>query len=120
MEYISEVKPLLMLPPTYLRLKWVLKKVAEVKRRLGCAFSGIEDRVEDFFWEIERRRRWSPRKSNGLSDRNREGKKYRELKNLHAEINYEKEGRGRSRRKGRRHSLKFENHDETDNLYLEY
>lgn len=52
---ITEAKPILMLPPMA-RSDWVLKKVAELKRRLGYNFKEVERRVEDFFWEIERRR----------------------------------------------------------------
>lgn len=109
-----------MLPPPSMRSKWIVNKVAEVKRKLGCVFTNIEDRVEDFFWEIEKRRSWSPKKSKSIFNRNKGGKKHKELRNLQTDINYEKEGRGRNKRRGKRHSPKFVNHDATDNLYLEY
>lgn len=54
-DLITKAEPILMLPPT-IHLDWVLKKVAEVKRRLGYNFKEVEKWVEEFFWKIERRR----------------------------------------------------------------
>lgn len=109
-----------MLPPPALQSKWAIKKVVEVKRKLGCAFIGLEARVEDFFWEIDIRRSQSPRKPTGYFERQKGGMKKGELKNLKSDINYDNECRGRSRRKGRRHSPNCVTRDEADNLCLEY
>lgn len=40
---VTVTEPILMLPTPSLYLKWVIKKVAEVKRMLGCAFRGLGD-----------------------------------------------------------------------------
>lgn len=52
---IIDADPILMLPPD-LQSEWVVKKVVEVKRRLGYAFKRMKQRVEDFFMKIERKR----------------------------------------------------------------
>lgn len=117
---ITEAEPILMLPLPAQYSKWVIKNVAEVKRRLGYAFRGLEECVEEFFREIEKRRSWSPRKVSSMSNRQKGGqkggRKPREVRNLWSGINYDREERGRSKRKGRRAYL---SHDEGDTLYLE-
>lgn len=46
-DQIIEADPILMLPPP--SSGWVVKKVAEVKRRMGFSFKEIENKVEEFF-----------------------------------------------------------------------
>lgn len=46
-----ELEPLLMIPPP--QSDWVIKKVAEVKRRLGYSFDGMKQRIRDFFGKLK-------------------------------------------------------------------
>lgn len=41
-ELLSEVEPVLLIPPPRHRLDWMIKKVAEVKGRLGYSFKELE------------------------------------------------------------------------------
>lgn len=113
---IIEADPILMLPPRP-HFDWVIKKVAEVKRRLGYSFKGIEQRVEEFFSEIERS--WSLRRNKGNNKRGFSNQRAREFKNLHSGIQYEREERGRERKIRRRGKFQSSSHDKDDLLYLE-
>lgn len=117
-EIIQDVDLLLMLPPPY-RSNWMIKKVAEVKRRLGYAFKDMEQRVENFFWEIERRRSWSPKRK---CRKKASGRRSRELTNLQSGVNYDREKGGRVRRKRRRgvRHVQSDYYDEGEHLFLEY
>lgn len=96
---VSDVEPIFMLPPP-LSSKWVLKKVVEVKRRLGYTFQEIEKCVEDFFWEIEGRRSQSPKRPAVSVKQLERGKHSRELKKLDFDINYEGGRKGRGEKGG--------------------
>lgn len=85
----AEPKLLFLLPSP--RSDWVIKKVAEVKRRLGYSFHGMKQRIEDIFWEIKRCRSWSPRRWKKSTKRGSSRKGSRELKNLHSDIHYNRE-----------------------------
>lgn len=91
---IEEVVPILMLPPPSLS-EWVIRKVVEVKRRMSYSFKEMEQKIEEFFWEVEQRRSWSPRRPKEIHRRHFGNGFSRELKNLHSDINYEgrKEGK---------------------------
>lgn len=62
MEEISFKEPLYMLPPPSAS-NWVLKQVNDIKRRMGISFDGLEEKIEELFREIERRRGSSTTKS---------------------------------------------------------
>lgn len=68
---IIDAEPILVLPPPSSR--WVVKKVAEIRRRMGYSFKEIEHKMEDFFWEIERRRKWRPKNSKPAHTRKSRG-----------------------------------------------
>lgn len=78
---------LLMLPPPS-SSSWVLRQVKDISKRLGISFEGMEEKVEDLFREIERRRAISSTRSRSITRQTlRRG--CRELKNLYSAINYE-------------------------------
>lgn len=54
LDQVTDVETILMLPPPS-SFNRVLKKMAKVKWRLGYSFKGMEQQVEDLFWEVERR-----------------------------------------------------------------
>lgn len=93
--------------------------MVEVKRRLGCAFCGLEEGVKSSFGRSrEGEARVSPKKMETPTQRQKGGRKPRELKNLRLDIKYDREEKGRSRR-GRRVLSYSVSYDENVNMYLE-
>lgn len=64
----------------------------------------MEHRVEDFLWEIERRRSWSPKLPKGSHRRFLDNRRSHELKILHLDIQYDWEERGREKEGEKRKS----------------
>lgn len=69
-------------------------EVVELKRRLRYSFKSIEQRVENFFWEIERRHSWSPCRSKCGHSRVFRNRQSCELKKLQSDVLYDREEKG--------------------------
>lgn len=118
-DFCMEAEPMLMLPPYY-QSDWVIKKVVEVKRRLGYSFQEMKHHVEEFFWEIEQKCSWSLRKDKDSKPKDPKGRRERELKKLHSEVNYEGKNKGRERMRGHRGFNHSKSYDDDTNFFLEY